>query len=291
MESINERMKDLRYPYGEDRIQQQELAAALGIPVSTINEYEKEGTYVPSDVIIKYCRYFNVTSDYLLGLTDIRNQPNAEIHELHLTGRALEKLKNQEINPWLLSDIIEHDQFNSLMMDASIYVDGFLDENIYKFNTLMDLHRRKLLEDNSSSLEKEKTLALLTQVHIDQDNYFAHQLHERFKIILHDVRDKHRKDPDTSEYRPESYTAVYDDIANVVMNTKGSNAKKFMVLLRECFKAAFRIKNTNTNMKAISKLVTNNLDEEQTEALLAQSPLVEPDDRKRRKASRKLKDQ
>ena len=103
MESINERMKDLRYPYGEDRIQQQELAAALGIPVSTINEYEKEGTYVPSDVIIKYCRYFNVTSDYLLGLTDIRNQPNAEIHELHLTGRALEKLKNQEINPWLLS--------------------------------------------------------------------------------------------------------------------------------------------------------------------------------------------
>lgn len=289
MESINTRLKDMRYPYGQKKIQQQELATMLNIPPATLNEYEQEGNYVPSNVIIKYCQHFNVSADYLLGLTDIRNKPNVEIHELHLSDRAMDKLKHQEINPWLLTEIIEHDQFNSLMLDASVYVNGFMDEGIHNYNKLLDYGRKQLLSEATTSLEKEIDLETLSMVQINQDSFFAHQLQERFRIILHDIKDKHKDDLNTSEHNTEE-TDLYNEIIEAIQNFEGSKAKQLIVAIRTAFISLTRIKNTETNINAATKLLSNSFDESSAEALLTQSNLVEPNARKRRKASKKLKD-
>lgn len=49
---------------------QQQLADELGIACSSLRVYEKgQGTLPPADVIVRICRRFSVSSDFLLGLS------------------------------------------------------------------------------------------------------------------------------------------------------------------------------------------------------------------------------
>lgn len=66
---IGNRIKGLRE---EKRMSQLELAKALNISNTTLSQYEN-GLRTPSDEIkIKIANYFNVSIDYLLGLTNIK---------------------------------------------------------------------------------------------------------------------------------------------------------------------------------------------------------------------------
>lgn len=65
---MNKRLKQLRKEKG---LTQKEVAFALGIALTTYANYE-QGTREPSiETIIKICKYFDVSSDYLIGLTEI----------------------------------------------------------------------------------------------------------------------------------------------------------------------------------------------------------------------------
>ena len=61
------RLKELR----EDAdIKQQTLADYLHIRQNTYSQYENEQRQLPIDVLIKLARYYNVSTDYILGLTN-----------------------------------------------------------------------------------------------------------------------------------------------------------------------------------------------------------------------------
>lgn len=61
------RLKQLRI---ENGLKLKEVAAALNVTVRSINRYE-DGTREPSvDLIIKFCKLYKVSADYLLGLSD-----------------------------------------------------------------------------------------------------------------------------------------------------------------------------------------------------------------------------
>lgn len=65
--NINIRLKQLR---GKKKVSQGTVAIALGITASAYSNYE-QGLRIPTiPILIKLCKYFNVTSDYLLGLED-----------------------------------------------------------------------------------------------------------------------------------------------------------------------------------------------------------------------------
>lgn len=62
-----ERLSELRK---DRRVTQQQLAAALSVSSNTISAYER-GINEPNDKMkIRLAKYFNVSVDYLLGLTD-----------------------------------------------------------------------------------------------------------------------------------------------------------------------------------------------------------------------------
>jgi len=62
-----DRLKELRLRYGYSR---QRLAALLDIGEASIPRYEDGANLPSSDVLAKIATVFNVSSDYLLGLTD-----------------------------------------------------------------------------------------------------------------------------------------------------------------------------------------------------------------------------
>ena len=68
VKSISERIKDLR---NEKGLYQNNIAQLLGCTSSSVSYYEN-GRDLPPDVIIAYCKYFNVSADWLLGLSTDR---------------------------------------------------------------------------------------------------------------------------------------------------------------------------------------------------------------------------
>ncbi len=62
-----ERLKELRIEHG---LTQKQLADSLCLTQKSISKYERETLDLSTDLIIRICRFFDVSADYLLGLTD-----------------------------------------------------------------------------------------------------------------------------------------------------------------------------------------------------------------------------
>ena len=60
-----DRLTNLRIDHD---IKQAEIAKVLGIKQSAYSKYEKRRTKMQIDDLIKLCKLYNVSSDYILGL-------------------------------------------------------------------------------------------------------------------------------------------------------------------------------------------------------------------------------
>ncbi len=54
-------------------IKQETLANYLHIKQNTYSQYENEQRQLPINILIRLAEYYNVSTDYILGLTDIKN--------------------------------------------------------------------------------------------------------------------------------------------------------------------------------------------------------------------------
>lgn len=52
------------------QLTQKDLAVIFKTTQSNIGKYEREELDLNTDTIIKFCKFFNVSADYLLGLED-----------------------------------------------------------------------------------------------------------------------------------------------------------------------------------------------------------------------------
>ncbi len=58
-------LKELRI---ENKLTQQKFAEIFQISQKSVSKYENEQLDLNTELIIKICKYFNVSADYLLGL-------------------------------------------------------------------------------------------------------------------------------------------------------------------------------------------------------------------------------
>ena len=86
MELFGLRLKTLRL---QKDLTQIELAKKLDITRSSVSYYEKNAVYPSIEMLIKICQYFNVSADYLLGLSDIK-----EFQISHLNDEQVEIILN-----------------------------------------------------------------------------------------------------------------------------------------------------------------------------------------------------
>jgi DNA-binding XRE family transcriptional regulator len=84
------RLKQLRQ---EEGVTQLHVAKCLGLSKQTINNYESGAREPSIKVIISICKLFDVTSDYLLGISDKRTS-NEALQESLI--RKMEKFKKVE---------------------------------------------------------------------------------------------------------------------------------------------------------------------------------------------------
>ena len=81
---IGERLRDLRKDAG---LTQAELGSILNINKHSISSYEREKSEPPDAIKIEIARYFHVSVDYLLGLTDNPNAHDSRHYVLRLSSK------------------------------------------------------------------------------------------------------------------------------------------------------------------------------------------------------------
>lgn len=67
MELFGLRLKTLRQDHN---LTQKQLADKFNLVKASISAYEKSSTYPSVEVLIQLCKYFDVSADYMLGLSD-----------------------------------------------------------------------------------------------------------------------------------------------------------------------------------------------------------------------------
>ena len=219
--TIQERLKDLRV---ERSLTLEQLSAETGISKSALGKYEADDFKDISPFsMVALAKFYGVSTDYLLGLTEQKNHPNTELDALHLGDDAIEVLRTGKFNHRLLSELICHNDFLRFMLDAEIYVDRIADMRVNDMNAVLEAVRQMALMKNGGK-ENDLHLRTLEVAQIREDEYFGNLIADDLKGILRDIRSEHR--PDTMTADEVSFAENMQNQLREAMNFEGSSEEK-----------------------------------------------------------------
>ncbi len=219
--TIQERLKDLRVERG---LTLEQLSTETGISKSALGKYEADDFKDISPFsMVELAKFYGVSTDYLLGLTEQKNHPNTELDALHLGDDAIEVLRTGKFNHRLLSELICHKDFQRFMLDAEIYVDRIADMRVNDMNAVLEAVRQMALMKNGGD-ENDLHLRTLEVAQIREDEYFGSLIADDLKGILRDIRNDHR--PDTMTADESSLAAAVQGQLQDAMNLEGSSEEK-----------------------------------------------------------------
>ena len=219
--TIQERLKDLRVERG---LTLEQLSAETGISKSALGKYEaNDFKDISPFSMVALAKFYGVSTDYLLGLTEQKNHPNTELEALHLGDDAIEVLRTGKFNHRLLSELICHKDFQRFMLDTEIYVDRIADMRVNDMNAVLEAVRQMTLMKNGGE-ENDLHLRTLEVAQIREDEYFGSLIAGDLKDILHDIRSEHR--PDTMTADETSLVATVQGQLQDAMNFEGSVEEK-----------------------------------------------------------------
>ena len=122
----------------------EQLAEQTGLSKSALGKYENEDCGdINHYAIQKLAKFYGVSTDYLLGLTEQKNHSDVDVASLHLSDEVLELLRSGKINNRLLCEMMTHPRFRQLMTDMEIVVDHIADMRIQDMNTVLEVRARR----------------------------------------------------------------------------------------------------------------------------------------------------
>ena len=156
----NVRLADLMK---ERNISQPELAKEIGCSKSTISRFISgaKGT-LTHEQVLKIARLFNVSTDFLLGETNIPDRKNYDIAELGLSVEAARNLYTGRINAEVVNLLLENARFAELTYRIAQYFDDTFASGIAAQNamltTLSTLLRTKVKTPEAAKAAKDISL-------------------------------------------------------------------------------------------------------------------------------------
>lgn len=186
--TTQEKLWDLRRDHG---YKLEHVAEAIQIAPATLSKYEnKENKEYNLITLNKLASFYDVSLDWLVCNTDVKESVHTPIEDLHLDDDTIEVLKNGCFNHRLLCEIIKHPDFSHLMTDIEIYVDGHASSHIKKMNDWLDGIRFKVIKQHQADVS-DAFLSILEHQHIDEDEFFFHNIHGELDNILRSLRLEH----------------------------------------------------------------------------------------------------
>ena len=228
--TLGERLKDLRIEQGYTL---EELAAQTGLSKAALGKYEtNESGDISLFAITKLASFYEVTTDYLLGLVENKKRPDTVLADLHLSDDAIEILKSERINNRLFCELVTHPEFPRLMADMEIYVDGMVSMQIRNLNALLESVRTSIMEKYDP--KEDNTLRTLKAAQIDEDKYFAQVVNHDVELILRELKQAHSKDSTSASERDsaEAFKKYLMQLTQLEGNKEEKQAKMFCELAK-----------------------------------------------------------
>ena len=189
MEKVSERIVSLREEKGET---QQELADAIGITRQSLSRYEIAARTVSVEVLGALAQHFNVSADYLLGLSDVRSTEQDMRAACEVTGLSEEtitKLKADTPAAWAVDVLMcsyvstQDDSFvkekaSPLDLISQYIFSAFVSEDIATELVQLELNKK-------ADISKEEA----TKIAKNMLDYFTEkELLDRIKLSLKAVK-------------------------------------------------------------------------------------------------------
>ena len=181
---IGERVKHLRI---SKKLTQDEVAHALNVKRETVTRWETGARDIKTEITILLSKYFNVSADYLLGLTENTSTNISEIGISNKTGFSTSTVENildlpiklkiildKIINELLKSDLLE--KFEELKENNIKLINLYQTDSIYN----------KLVEDEELTYNTIDNADELNGKFIFKDEYSKLLLFE-IKYIFFDI--------------------------------------------------------------------------------------------------------
>lgn len=226
--TIQERLKDLRC---ERKLTLEQLAEKVGVSKSALGNYESD-TYKDMSpfAIARLARFYGVSTDYLLGLTENKDREGGDIAELQLSDEALEKLRTGTFNHRLLSEMIAHDGFSRLMTDMEIVVDRIAEMRVQNMDVILEKARQEVIAKHNPDENDLHMRTIEQALKLDEKSFFGHVVHEDVDAIMYDIREAHKNDSMTAdEGSVPTEDTVMDQIQQAMDSKTGAEfiAKQF----------------------------------------------------------------
>lgn len=194
--TVPERLKDLRV---EKHLTLEQLAEKTQLSRAALGKYENdEEKDISPFAVRQLVDFYKVSADYLLGVSENKNHPNTELDALHLSDEAIDVLCSDNFNHRLLSEIICHEGFRRLMVDAEIFVDRIADSRVNDLNAMLEVTRKQVQEKYAPDTD-DLYMRTLELAQIQTEDYFKGAVAEDMSVILRDIRTAHTKDISTAD--------------------------------------------------------------------------------------------
>ena len=195
--SIQEKLKDLRVERG---LTLQELSEQTGLSRAALGNYENDDyKEITHKAIVILADFYGVSSDYLIGLTENREQHTFPVDELGLDDETVDLLKSGKLNVRLICEMIKHPEFINFLSDFEIYVDNIAAMHLRTMNKVIEDARVRL--QNNGVSDTDHYLKTLKTASISDDDYFSNLLSNDISKIAKDIRDAHSEDSDTGDQK------------------------------------------------------------------------------------------
>ena len=183
--SIQERLKDLRVVNKDLTLEK--LAEQTGLSKSALGKYENDDYKdISPFAIATLAKFYGVSTDYLMGLTENKNHPNTELQALHLSDDMVELLSSGTINNRLLCEIATHPNFRRLMADIEIFVDRIADMRVEQMNMVLEAARQEILNSHAPG-EDDLYVRTLEVGQVQESDFFHHTIHDDLDSIVRDL--------------------------------------------------------------------------------------------------------
>ena len=226
--TLAERLKDER---NRKKLTLAQVEQEAGVSHAALGKYENTDE-IPKDVspynLEKLARFYDVSLDYLMGMTEQRKPDRTPVEELHLSTPALEVLKDGQFNHRLLSEIITSEHFRRFLVDMEIYVDGHVTGRIRALNAQLQATRNEVARQFSPD-ENEIGMRTLEAGQIDHHKYMGDIISEDLLAIARDLREAHKNDPGSTS--DEDMMKQAEENAKQVLSTGGNMTEQALHMI------------------------------------------------------------
>ena len=194
---LKERLQGLR----KDRsLTLADVEKGTGIPKSTLQRLEVDSPDLNANEvrvgyqdIVALAKFYDVSADYLVGLTENLKHRNVEIDKLRLSDEAVAELVSGKLNTRLLSEIITHPDFAELLAALEVFIDRKISENMEIINKSYKIALDKI-NRQAVTVGYDEYVAALKEASIDGDDYLRFRLSQRFDKIAQSIYETHKKE-------------------------------------------------------------------------------------------------